>query len=54
MVDDKTPDILGIEYNDRNDFKDQNDIQVKDYYGLGEKIIMDVVFNEPVFVNDFC
>lgn len=50
LIDDTAPVVEGVLYNYRYDLKEK--AAFKDYYGLDDKVTMDVVFSEPVFVND--
>lgn len=52
IIDDAVPLPTGVNFGSRYEFKEQEERFPKSYYGLGDKVYMDLLFNEPVFVND--
>ncbi|HWR60692.1 MAG TPA: immunoglobulin-like domain-containing protein [Clostridia bacterium] len=51
FTDDIPPAPRSVEYGERRELRGQES-SMKDYYGLGDNVYLDIEFNEPVFVND--
>lgn len=52
LIDDLTPQPIGVRYGQTYEMSTLEEKRGRSCYGLGTNVYMDILFNEPVFVND--
>ncbi|HOJ12243.1 MAG TPA: hypothetical protein PK733_16870, partial [Clostridiales bacterium] len=52
ITDDILPVPIGVEYGSRYELGMAAAGKYKDYYGIGNNVYIDILFNEPIFTND--